>query len=71
MSVEFTNYNGAFVRMESDETAPACDVETVNMTLIEENILLKKQLRRLTRERDALKKYVPRNLLTLERIINN
>ena len=66
------NYDGVSVNMD------ATDVSTkqIDIDIIEENILLKKQLRslstkvqRLEKQNKALQQYVPKNMLNLSHIV--
>ena len=58
----FYNYNGVYVSIGASK-----DIVKDQMSVLEENILLKKQLRRLQRQCDAYKQYVPTELLPLIR----
>jgi len=54
----------------NDDMVGRSFVSQIDM-LIEEAILLKKQIRRLTRERDAYKQYVPPELLSFGSLVRH
>lgn len=68
--IKCINYDGVSIDMEK------IDDGEINIDIIEENILLKKQLRslstkvqRLEKQNKALQQYVPKNMLNLSHIV--
>lgn len=68
--IKCINYDGVSIDMEQ------IDDGEINIDIIEENILLKKQLRslstkvqRLEKQNKALQQYVPKNMLNLSHIV--
>lgn len=71
--IKCINYDGVSIQMDDIDHS----TEQIDIDIIEENILLKKQIKslsikiqRLEKQNKALQQYVPKNMLNLSHIVS-